>query len=175
MSAAYPFLDVIEYGTHRRVSVVVWNVRAIYEADVEGTTVTRIEYLNGDTLDVTMDEFLVLGLFRHASGSVPTGATLNITPRVTIEQGRAFADEWIRDFLSSDGHPQAFGHSNVIEWPEEDERVNPNPAGIARYHAISEEIVRRVTAAMREPIAEAFVRVAGDVLARERRKQRTDI
>lgn len=65
--STYPFFGVTEHGTGRSVSVVVWNVRAIYEAETGGEIVTRIEYLNGDTLDAAMDDSLVIDLFRQAA------------------------------------------------------------------------------------------------------------
>lgn len=97
-------------------------------------------------------------------------AKLNFAPRVTIEQGRVFADELIKHFLGSDGKPEAFGRSKVIEWPEPDAPFVNNPEGVERYGAIRDEIVERVVEALREPIAEAFVAAAREVLARERRR-----
>jgi hypothetical protein len=41
-----------------------------------------------------------------------------------------------------------------------------------RYHDIEEELLRQVFASVRPAVAEAFVRVAREVLARERRRQR---
>lgn len=69
MSDPYPFLDVMEHRTGRLFRVVVWNVRAISEAEVDGATVTRIEYLNGDVLDAGEDISFVSDLFRHAVAS----------------------------------------------------------------------------------------------------------
>lgn len=103
-----------------------------------------------------------------------TVARLTIADNVAIENGRAFADEWIRHFLNSDGRSEAFGHSKVIEWPEPDYPFVKNPEGVARYQAISDEIVSRVTEELREQIAEAFVRIAEDVLTKERERQRAE-
>lgn len=67
MSEAYPIFEVVERKTDRAVCVIVWNVRAIYEAEADGETVTRIEYTNGNVLDARMDVSFVVGLFRHAA------------------------------------------------------------------------------------------------------------
>jgi hypothetical protein len=54
--ATFPFIEVFRHETGLPVQVVVWHVRSvrpIREAAVDEDTVTRIEFLNGDVLDVT--------------------------------------------------------------------------------------------------------------------------
>jgi len=60
-----PFVKVLSYETALPVSVAVWHVRSvrpIREASVDDDTVTRIEFANGDTLDVSdsVDDVLVM-------------------------------------------------------------------------------------------------------------------
>ena len=55
MSDTYPLLEVLN-ANGEAVNVVVWHIRAICEAKVRGRTVTRIEYANGDTLDLDPSE-----------------------------------------------------------------------------------------------------------------------
>jgi hypothetical protein len=51
----------------RPVSVVVWQIRAIYEATVGRQRVTRLEYANGDTLDASENITAILGRFCEAA------------------------------------------------------------------------------------------------------------
>ena len=52
----FPVFEVVAYETALPVAVVVWHVRSvrpIREASVDEDTVTRIEFTNGDVLDVS--------------------------------------------------------------------------------------------------------------------------
>ena len=104
-------------------------------------------------------------------GSAPP--PLKIAPRVTQKHGEAFAQKW-REMQSGEVTSEAFGKSDLIEWPEED----PNrPLGEFfdarrdRFHDVRDEIAERTFDAAMPAIAEAFVKVAREVLARERRRR----
>jgi len=52
----FPVFEVASYETALPVYVIVWHVRSvrpIRERSVDDDTVTRIEYMNGDTLDTS--------------------------------------------------------------------------------------------------------------------------
>jgi hypothetical protein len=92
---------------------------------------------------------------------------LKIAPRVTRAHGEAFAKKW-RAMQTGDVWSEAFGKADVIEWPESEE---PTPAQ-ERFQAVRDAILNRVFDAGQLAIAEAFVRAARAILAREKRRQR---
>jgi hypothetical protein len=53
--STYPLLEVFDHRG-RPVYVVIWHVRAICEVEQYGRVVTRLEYANGDTLDLDLSE-----------------------------------------------------------------------------------------------------------------------
>lgn len=85
---------------------------------------------------------------------------LRIVEAVTREHGERFADDW-RD--RSMAMLEAFDASRVVKWPYS----GPVQAQ-GRYHDIEDEITERVFAELRDAVIETFVRVAGEVLTRER-------
>jgi hypothetical protein len=64
---------------------------------------------------------------------------------------------------------EACDDTRLVEWPDADEQKMTDAQ--ARYLRIQSEIVDRTFDAVRDSIIEAFVRVATDVLARERKRQ----
>ncbi|HXH41111.1 MAG TPA: hypothetical protein VNN08_20960 [Thermoanaerobaculia bacterium] len=83
---------------------------------------------------------------------------LRMVEVVTPEHGLKFAEDW-RDRTMA--MIEAFGESGVIEWPD-------RPRAQGRYLDIEDEILERVFAELWDSVVETFVRVAGEVLARER-------
>jgi hypothetical protein len=83
---------------------------------------------------------------------------LNFVEVVTPEHGEKFAQDW-RD---TDSMEDACDLSEVVEWPEWDE------AAQFRALDIHDEIIVRVYDELRSAIVETFVRVANEVLSRER-------
>ena len=75
---------------------------------------------------------------------------------VTRKHGETFAEEWSR--ASPD---DAIDATKIMRWPDD------RPSQL-RYHEIGEEIYGRTFEAVKDAIAEAFVRIASEVLARER-------
>jgi hypothetical protein len=86
---------------------------------------------------------------------------LNFVEVVTREHGEKFADEWIERSFGSGAILEAFLETGVVEWPDD-------PEGQGRFHDIENEIAQRITDQLRSATAEAFVRLTGKVLARER-------
>jgi hypothetical protein len=100
---------------------------------------------------------------------------LKIAPRVTRKHGEMFAEAW-REMQSGEIVSEAFGGLDLIEWPEEDPnrpfgQIVQDPRQ-ARYHDITDEIAVQTFDAVMPFVAEAFVKYARKVLARERRRQR---
>jgi len=79
-------------------------------------------------------------------------------------QGELFAEEWFRGNIDD-----ACDHAGIIRWPDEMSLLYPDEE-LNRCHDLTEEITSRVFYDVKDTIAEAFVRVANDVLNRERRR-----
>lgn len=86
---------------------------------------------------------------------------LNIVDVVTREHGEVFADAWRDRTTDSGAMSEAFLETHLIVWPD-------NRLAHMRFHDIEEEITEGVFDAIRDAAVEAFVRIAGEVLARER-------
>ena len=63
----------------------------------------------------------------------------------------------------------ALGATGIIEFPDPDSFESEAQG---RYSALVDEILERTFAAVRDPIAEAFVKAANGVLSRERETRR---
>lgn len=85
---------------------------------------------------------------------------LTIVEVVTRGHGETFAEDW-RDRTTS--MLEAFAESGVVEWPD-------NRLAQMRFHDIEDEVTERIFAELWDVIVERFVSVAGEVLARERRR-----
>jgi len=94
---------------------------------------------------------------------------LRIASRVTRAHGKIFADAWMEESPRGGSDGKAFGATGLIEWPPE-MTLTRNINAQARYMDLKDEIVRRMFAAVKDAVAEAFVRVAREVFARERRR-----
>ena len=86
---------------------------------------------------------------------------LHMVKVVTRKHGEKFAAEWYEGSMASDAMTTAFVETGVVKWP--DTRLAQ-----MRFHDIEDEITVRVFDELREAVAEAFVRIAGEVLERER-------
>ncbi|HXH92994.1 MAG TPA: hypothetical protein VNN25_15535 [Thermoanaerobaculia bacterium] len=82
---------------------------------------------------------------------------------VTREHGETFADEWFRLSANVGTMTDACYKTGIAEWPDEDEELQ----GI--YVSIEREIVQRVADQLRNTVVETFIRLANEVLTRERR------
>ena len=99
---------------------------------------------------------------------------LKIASRVTRKHGETFAEEWLRTAASGENVWDAFAETGLMEWPEEDPnrplgQITQDPRQ-ARYHDIEDEILEQTFAAVMPGVAEAFVKAARKILARERRR-----
>ncbi len=93
----------------------------------------------------------------------PNTANVDMVDVVTREQGETFADEWFRLSANGGTMTDACYKTGIAEWPDGDEELQ----GI--YHDIAGEIVQRVADQLRSTVVETFVRLANEVLTRERK------
>ena len=84
---------------------------------------------------------------------------------VTVEHADVAIDVINETLIASGGFIEAFSETAIMTWPDGDE------AGQAHYNEMADEIRDRLFAETRPVLAEAFVRIAGDVTTRERRRR----
>jgi len=87
---------------------------------------------------------------------------LNIADVVTREHGEKFVDAWHDRTTDSGAMSEAFLETRLVIWPD-------NRPAHMRFHDIEEEITEGVFDAIREAAVDSFVRIANEVLTRERR------
>lgn len=92
-------------------------------------------------------------------------AKLKIVPRVTLEHGTRFARKWL-EMQIGEMRCEAFAKADVIEWPSGPDGES-TPAQ-DRFQEIEDEILDETFEAVMPAIAEAFVKAARAILARER-------
>lgn len=97
---------------------------------------------------------------------------LKIARRVTRKHGEIFAAEWFPSSYGGEDVWDAFAQTGLMAWPDDDPsrplgwpRSDPRQD---RYQDIEDEILKRTFEAVVPAIAEAFVKVATEVLDRER-------
>jgi hypothetical protein len=88
--------------------------------------------------------------------TLPRVETVNA---VTMEHGRQFAQRWFEG-----GIKDAFEATEVLKWPEKHRDAQNT------FFAVQEDICERVFDALKEQIAETFVRVANAAIDAERRR-----
>ena len=91
---------------------------------------------------------------------------LDIALRVLRGHGDIFAEELFRGISESETPSEAFSATRLLIWPGSDN--NELTPAQDRYSAIADEICERTFAEARQVMSEAFVRIAAEVLARER-------
>jgi hypothetical protein len=84
---------------------------------------------------------------------------------VTSEQGQAFADRWMEFSFDRGAITEACSEARIVEWHSE-----PNDDLLTYYANIENEIVQRVADQLRTTVVETFIRLANEVLSRERRQ-----
>jgi hypothetical protein len=94
----------------------------------------------------------------------PPETILDIVEVVTAKDGETFAHEWYERSTAAYAMVEAFDATAVLGWPNT-RRLQ------MRYHDIEEEITDRVFEQVQTVIAETFVRVASEVLTRERERE----
>ena len=95
---------------------------------------------------------------------------LRFAPEVTRRHATIFMQALFYDANTSGALYDAFDLTGVIQWPSEDENWI-TPAQM-RYESIESEILRRTVAEVEMSIEAAFLRVAREVIERERAKDR---
>ena len=98
---------------------------------------------------------------RDGRDAVSRPPKLRIVPVVTREHGEKFAEEWRDRSMASYAMVEAFTETGVVTWPG-------SRLAQMRFHDIEDEVTERVFDELRGAVADAFVRIAGEVLARER-------
>ena len=93
---------------------------------------------------------------------------LRFARRVTLRHGQIFAKLFLAASLKTEGPSEAFGLTDVIEWPDDEE--DESPAKL-RYSDLQQQILERTFDAVEGAISEAFVRIATDVIERERARE----
>jgi hypothetical protein len=94
--------------------------------------------------------------------TLPKIKTVNV---VTMEHGRAFAEGWFRVSIDD-----SCDDTGILTWPGDDED-DPSDDETERFHDLTNDICQRVFDALKEQIAETFVRVANDLISRERQRR----
>ena len=89
---------------------------------------------------------------------------------VTLEHGETFAEEMFQQTIDTEQFSEAFGRTEVMTWPDDEDGVAYSEAQ-KHFHALTDEIRDRLHAETKQAIAEAFVRIASDVSLRERRRR----
>ena len=107
-------------------------------------------------------------------GSAPS--PLKIASRVTRKHGETFSEEWLRTAAGGEAVWAAFAETRLMQWPEEDPnrplgQIAQDPRQ-APYQDIEDEILEQTFAAVMPAVAEAFVKAARKILARERSEPR---
>src|SRR5689334_7193098 len=90
---------------------------------------------------------------------------IEAVPVVTEAHGKVFANEWLEvscDCLDMD---DAFSATGILTFPFDGDQTMR-----AAYTDIADEIIRDTLAVVKEQVADAFVAVANNVFARERRR-----
>lgn len=102
-------------------------------------------------------------------------AKLKIARRVSRQHGELFAEEWFPSSYGGEDVWDAFARTGLMEWPDDDPR---RPLGCAssdprqdRYQDIEDEILKGTFEAVVPAVAEAFTKVAREILDRERRRK----
>jgi len=83
-----------------------------------------------------------------------------------MEHGREFAEGWLRQSIDD-----ACDDTGILTWPG-DEEDDPSDDATERFHELTKDICQRVFDALKEQIAETFVRVANAVIEQERTRRR---
>jgi len=82
---------------------------------------------------------------------------------VTREHGEAFADQWMEFSFDRGAITEACSEARIVEW-----RADPGNDILAYYANVENEIAQRVADQVRSTVVETFVRLANEVLTRER-------
>ena len=102
------------------------------------------------------------GALRRTTRETELPPHLMFVPTVRRQHGERFADQWIKRSFGSGAIMEAFSETGIVAWPDD-------PDGQGRFHDLENEILQRITDELRSAAAAAFVKIANEVLTRERR------
>ena len=91
---------------------------------------------------------------------------LKMVRSVTRRHANRFVAELIKELTTGADMLHFVDEARIMTWPDDEDE-----AGQERHDAIAGEILRRTLEESAAAIGEAFVRVAAEVLERERRRQ----
>jgi hypothetical protein len=89
---------------------------------------------------------------------------------VTREHGQVFAEAMYQQTIGTEFFSESFGETHILIWPDDD-NDGAETAAEKHFNELSHEIRDRLHEETKEVIAEAFVRVANDVISRERNRR----
>lgn len=89
---------------------------------------------------------------------------------MTREQGQVFAEGTYQQTIGSEYFTEPFGETHILVWPDDD-NDGDETAAEKHFNELTDEIRDRLHDETREFIAEAFVRVANEVISRERNRR----
>jgi hypothetical protein len=95
---------------------------------------------------------------------------IEMVETVTPEQGLIFAERMYRETADSDVFDTALSATQIRTFPD-DGPDGEESAAQKHFHEITDEIRDRLHEETKQLIANAFVRVVGDVISRERQRQ----
>ena len=99
--------------------------------------------------------------------TMPNVPRLRFARRVTKRHGDLFVEGWREVCRQNLSIWQAFEESGVVAWPE-----GSGDPRQGRYQDIEDEILERTFDEVSPAVVAAFVRIAREVIERERAKQR---
>jgi len=85
-------------------------------------------------------------------------------PVVTIDHAETFVDDAHRHMIASGGFIEAFCQTHIMKWPDD-------KAAQEHFQEMANEIRDRLNEETRLLVVDAFVHIANDVTARERRRR----
>lgn len=95
-----------------------------------------------------------------------------IAAAVRPHHANTFIEELLRLLWASGSPWEAFSETHLIAWPDSAGEGGEESPEERRYHEIEDEIAGRILEAVTPAIEEAFIRIASEVLTRERERQR---
>jgi len=142
-------------------------LKSMHLAEESGVSRAYVARLRLGTIDPTRAKMLAIrdGCSRLLGRRVYLGEVFDLggdpVTVVTPAHGDIFARVWFEQSLATMAMDEAFEDTKLMAWPDD-------PDAQAEFQNIEDEIHERVFDAARQTIADAFTRVAADVLARER-------
>ena len=157
--AATGLIEWPDDDPNRPLGQIVQDPRQARYQDLEDEILKRVF---ASVCPAVADEFVKVA--REVLSREAAAVNLKIAQRVTRKHGERFAQKW-RAMQTGDVWSEAFAKAGVIEWPGGEE---PTPEQ-ERFDAVRNEILNRAFDAAMPAVAEAFVKAARAILARERK------